>query len=64
MKNIFEIIVGFLVIFVALIFSYFVYQTSDQKLDKNNQYVINANFDNADGIKVGSEVKISGMLNK
>ena len=34
MKNIFEIIVGFLVIFVALIFSYFVYQTSDQKLDK------------------------------
>lgn len=57
MKNVFEIILGFLVIFVAVIFSYFVYQTSEQKLDKHNQYVINANFDNADGIKVGSEVK-------
>ncbi|MBY0581097.1 MAG: outer membrane lipid asymmetry maintenance protein MlaD [Rickettsiales bacterium] len=62
MKNVFEIIVGFLVIFVAVIFSYFVYQTSEQKLDKHNQYVINANFDNADGIKVGSEVKISGVV--
>ena len=62
MKNIFEIIVGFLVIFIAVIFSYFVYQTSDHKLDKNNQYAINANFDNADGIKVGSEVKISGIM--
>jgi phospholipid/cholesterol/gamma-HCH transport system substrate-binding protein len=62
MKNVFEIIVGFLVIFVAIIFSYFVYQTSEQKLDKHNQYVINANFDNADGIKVGSEVKISGVV--
>lgn len=61
MKNIFEIVVGFLVIFIAMIFSYFVYQTSDQKLDKNNQYVLNANFDNADGIKIGSEVKISGI---
>jgi phospholipid/cholesterol/gamma-HCH transport system substrate-binding protein len=62
MTNVFEIIVGFLVIFVAVIFSYFVYQTSEQKLDKHNQYVINANFDNADGIKVGSEVKISGVV--
>ena len=62
MKNVFEIIVGFLVIFIAVIFSYFVYQTSEQKLDKHNQYVINANFDNADGIKVGSEVKISGVI--
>ena len=62
MKNVFEIIVGFLVIFIAVIFSYFVYQTSEQKLDKHNQYVINANFDNADGIKVGSEVKISGVV--
>ena len=62
MKNIFEIVVGFLVIFVAIIFGYIVYQSSSHKLDKNDQYVINAIFDNVDGVKLGSEVKISGIV--
>ena len=62
MKNIFEIVVGFLVIFVAIIFGYIVYQSSSHKLDKNDQYVINAIFDNVDGVKLGSEGKISGIV--
>ena len=62
MKNIFEIVVGFLVLFVAITFSYIVYQSSDHKLDKNEQYIINAIFDNIDGIKLGSEVKVSGVV--
>ena len=57
MKNIFEIVVGFLVLFIAITFSYIVYQSSDHQLDKNDQYIINAIFDNIDGIKLGSEVK-------
>ena len=62
MKNIFEIVVGFLVLFIAIIFGYIVYQSSSHKLDKNDQYVVTAIFDNVDGIKLGSEVKISGIV--
>ncbi|WPX96947.1 outer membrane lipid asymmetry maintenance protein MlaD [Candidatus Bandiella euplotis] len=61
MKNIFETIVGFLVLFIAGMFTYFAYQSSGEKLDVNSQYALTASFDNIDGIKVGSEVKISGI---
>ena len=61
MKNIFETVIGFLVLFIAGSFTYFAYQSSGDKLDKQNQYVLVANFDSADGLKVGSDVKISGI---
>jgi phospholipid/cholesterol/gamma-HCH transport system substrate-binding protein len=61
MKNIFETVIGFLVLFIAGSFTYFAYQSGGDKLDKQNQYVLIANFDNVDGLKIGSEAKISGI---
>ena len=62
MKNIFETIIGFFVLSVAIVFTYFAYQSSGEKVNKDDQYTLIANFDNADGIKIGSEVKVSGVV--
>lgn len=62
MKNVFEIIIGILVLFVAGMFTYFAYHTSGEKLNKDDQYTLIVNFDNADGIKIGSEVRVSGVV--
>jgi phospholipid/cholesterol/gamma-HCH transport system substrate-binding protein len=61
MNHIFETIIGFLVLFIAATFTYFAYQSSGKKLEADNQYTLVANFDNIDGIKIGSSVKISGI---
>ena len=62
MKNIFETIIGFFVLFVAVVFTYFAYQSSDAQVNKDDQYTLVANFDNADGIKIGNDVRISGVV--
>ncbi len=62
MKNVFETIIGFLVLFIAGVFTYFACQSSGEKLNRDDQYTLVASFDNADGIKVGSEVRVSGVV--
>lgn len=57
--RIFETVVGFLVLVTAILFSYYVYtKTSWQGMDS---YVLSANFDKADGLSEGGDVKISGI---
>lgn len=55
----FEIIVGFFVLIVAIFFFNYVYQKSGW--DKSKGYVLNAVFENADGLAEGVDVKISGV---
>lgn len=62
MRNIFETIIGFFVLFIAIVFTYFAYQSSSEKINEDDQYALVANFDNADGIKIGSEVRVSGVV--
>ncbi|MFQ3307444.1 MAG: phospholipid/cholesterol/gamma-HCH transport system substrate-binding protein [Candidatus Midichloriaceae bacterium] len=61
MKGIFESLLGFIVIFIAIGFSYFAYKNTDTNLNNKESYVLEARFDNIDGIKIGSEVRISGI---
>ena len=59
-NNIFEIIVGSLVLICALTFLINSLNNSSIKSAKKG-YNISARFDNADGINQGSDVKISGV---
>lgn len=55
----FETVVGLLVLVTAIMFSYYVYtKTSWHSMDS---YVLSANFDKADGLSEGGDVKISGI---
>ncbi len=58
-KNLFEIIVGFVLIIVVTSFSFFVYRQTYQGSEKT--YTIHAMFDRVDGILVGSDIKMSGV---
>ncbi len=61
-KNIIETVVGFIVLAVAAIFVVIAYQSGTLEARKGDNYVIYAKFDRADGIKIGSEVRLSGVL--
>ncbi len=62
MKNVFEIIIGALVVAVVFVSLYFFYKSHNEELMEEEGYNISANFDNVDGIDVGSRVKISGIV--
>lgn len=61
MKNInyFEVIIGTIVLFCALIFLYS--STKSAKISAPSGYKLQAKFDNASGIEAGSDVTISGV---
>ena len=61
MKNInyFEVIIGTIVLFCALIFLYS--STKSAKISVPTGYKLQAKFDNASGIEAGSDVTISGV---
>ena len=59
-KHIVEVIVGSLVILMAIFFSVFVYKYSSLSAG-SSLYKVYANFDRADGLKVGSDVRVSGI---
>ena len=59
-KNIFETILGVIVIIVAIVFGFKLYE----QFNINNQsknYIVYALFNNSGGIKKGADVRISGV---
>ena len=56
-----ETIIGFLVIIVAIGFAVFSYKVSEIKKYGADTYEITANFNQVEGIMVGSQVNISGI---
>ena len=59
-KHIVEVIVGALVVLVAVSFAVYLYNYSSLATSSDS-YKVYANFDRADGLKVGSEVRVSGI---
>lgn len=58
-SNTFEAIVGAVVIFLAVVFLFVGF--SSMKLKKGNNYNLSALFNRIDGIKLGSDVRMSGI---
>ena len=58
--NFIETVIGFIVIVIAIAFLAYLYAFSYQK-QKDNSYVIEAKFQNVEGIIQGSDVIISGI---
>jgi phospholipid/cholesterol/gamma-HCH transport system substrate-binding protein len=57
--NYFDFLVGTLVLLFAI--GFFLYSFKSSKISSNAGYDIFAKFDNADGITIGSDIKISGI---
>ena len=57
--NYFDFIIGTIVIIVAITFLTLSFKST--KISTKDGYQINAKFDNADGINIGSDIKISGV---
>lgn len=55
-----ETVVGFAVILIAASFFYYAYSVSDSG-KPNDGYLLTANFENIEGLTVGSDIKISGI---
>ncbi len=60
-RNIVETITGAVVILVALLFLLFARDSVTMVHDSKDSYKIEAKFDNADGIIVGSDIRIGGI---
>jgi phospholipid/cholesterol/gamma-HCH transport system substrate-binding protein len=60
MKNIVETLTGAIVLLIAFGFVYFAYKGANLKPARQGNHLI-AKFDKADGIVVGSDIKISGI---
>ena len=58
-SNTFEAIVGAFVIFLSVIFLFFGFST--MKLQSSDNYNISALFNRIDGIKIGSDIRMSGI---
>jgi phospholipid/cholesterol/gamma-HCH transport system substrate-binding protein len=59
-KNIFETIIGFLIIITALYFFIYAKNTSSPSID-GRSYQISAKFSQIDGITIGSDIRIAGI---
>ena len=57
--NLIEITMGFLVLLAAI--SFLVFGINTNKLDSNKEMLISAIFEDSTGLKIGNEVKISGV---
>jgi len=57
--NFFDFLVGTIVLGIAITF--FTISFKSSKISSDNGYKILAKFDNADGINIGSDIKISGV---
>ncbi|MBL0317843.1 MAG: outer membrane lipid asymmetry maintenance protein MlaD [Alphaproteobacteria bacterium] len=58
-KHIFETVIGAIVLIVAAAFLYFAYNSTH--VSKSGGYLLVAKFQKADGIVVGTDVRISGI---
>ena len=59
--NFVDVILGFFVLLITLMFLFYVYLVLDTKIFKSDVFRLNARFDNIDGIVTGSKVKLSGV---
>ncbi len=59
--SIFEILIGFIVIFVSLGALIFFSSTGNELKNSKNYYLLEAEFKNIEGITLKSEVKLSGI---
>ena len=59
-NNIIETLVGFLIIIIAGAFLFYAYKVSNSSRVSDG-YLLNASFENIEGISVGSDVKLSGI---
>jgi phospholipid/cholesterol/gamma-HCH transport system substrate-binding protein len=57
--NYFDFLIGTIVLLFAI--GFFTYSFKSSKISSNNGYDIFAKFDNADGITIGSDIKIAGI---
>ena len=57
--NLIEITMGFLVLLAAV--SFLVFGINTNKLDSNKEMLISAIFEDSSGLKIGSDVKVSGV---
>lgn len=58
-KNILETIMGAVVLLVAGVFLAFAYKGSEMRVEDG--YTVNAHFNNASGIALGSDVRVGGV---
>lgn len=60
-NNTFETLVGAFVLVIAVLFLFLSSKVSDSRQKMSSGYEIYAEFNNADGINIGSDIKISGV---
>lgn len=60
-KNIFETLIGAVVLLVAAGFLVFAYKGSEMNMQTGDGYTLSAKFANATGISIGSDVRIGGI---
>ena len=58
-SNTFEAIVGAFVIIISVVFLFFVFST--MKIQNSDSYNVSALFNRIDGIKIGSDIRMSGI---
>lgn len=59
-QNIIETVIGFLIIVIATWFFIYAYNTNSMN-DDGKGYILNASFQNAEGIVIGSDVMTAGI---
>ena len=59
--NILDAFLGFVILLLTGLFVFYVYIKVDTKLFKADGLLLNAHFENIEGIVVGSKVKLSGV---
>ena len=60
-SNTFESLIGAIVIIIAIIFISMAYKVSGNKQKMASGYILLAEFNNIEGINIGSDIKISGV---
>ena len=60
-ENKLEVIIGAVVIAVALGFVVFLYQSTGRSVSNSKHYELKADFRSADGIHVGTDVRLAGV---
>lgn len=60
-RNVFETIMGAVVLLVAAGFIYIAYSSGNVKATTSNGYKLIAKFDRADGLVLGTDVRVSGI---
>ena len=60
-NNLLETIVGSVVLLIAILFILFSFKIINVNNNKSQSYDVYAEFDNIEGINIGSDVKISGI---